>query len=375
MGLCILQLVTRRQHRGAEVFAASLSKELISRGQQLFFVGLYPAPEQALFVEGAANSDLEIDPSRPLSLRGVRKLASLIQRIDPDVIQANGSDTLKYAIAAQFFSRKRPLLYRNISIVSVWSGAGGWKRWLYQQMFKRVDFVTSVGEQSRADFIRFFDFPPNRISVIRRGVAVKAVDKHAVRASLQCEFGFAQDDFVVMHVGSFSLEKNHSFLLDVWSQKSLSQLSFRLVLVGEGGERTRLEAEVQKRGLGDRIFFAGFRSVTTLLPGADLLVLCSHVEGVPGVVLEAATFRIPTVAVNVGGVGEVVMDGETGVLLPSHDAALFADSIVRLSEDRSQLKALGDKAFGFVASDFDPAKNAGEFEALYMRLVQGIKKK
>jgi glycosyltransferase involved in cell wall biosynthesis len=365
----ILQLVTKRQFRGAEIFAANLSNELTLQGHSVAFVGIYRPSDKPLHVEGAINIDLNLDRGWVEFLVGVGALRRVVYEFNPDVIQANGSDTLKYMWAVSFFIRKRPLLYRNISMISAWSGAGGWKRWFYRQIFKRVDFVTSVGEHSRADFIRYFDFPPTRISVIRRGVDLIKVDKPAVRASLQVEFGFAQDDFVVMHVGSFSMEKNHSFLLNVWSQKVLAGSTFRLILVGEGGERTRIQQEVYKRGLADFIFFAGFRSVAAILPGADVLALCSHVEGVPGVVLEAATFRIPTVAVNVGGVGEVVKDGETGVLLAEHNVSLFAESIFRLSEDRARLKVLGENAFGFVTTEFNPAENGRKFEALYERLI------
>ena len=126
----LLQLVTRRQHRGAEVFAAQLSDGLARRGHDVTLVGLYPAPVHPVTPVAARSHDLGGRSDRPLSYDLVVKLNELIDRLNPDVVQANGSSTLKYASLAKTVSRGRwPLVYRNIGIASDWLRCPGHQWW------------------------------------------------------------------------------------------------------------------------------------------------------------------------------------------------------------------------------------------------------
>src|SRR4051812_29547527 len=98
----ILQLVTRRQYRGAEVFAAELSSMLSSHGHTVIYTGLYDPPANALVAEGSINKDLG---GKKMFLNPwlLWKLIILIRTSKPDIIQANGSDTLKYAVFAKYY--------------------------------------------------------------------------------------------------------------------------------------------------------------------------------------------------------------------------------------------------------------------------------
>lgn len=366
----ILQLVTRRQFRGAEVFAANLSRELIASGQTIVFVGLYPPPEKVLTVEGAVNADVNTKPSPLISWAGVRSLAAIIKKENPDVIQANGSDTLKYALAARTLSGYRPVIYRNISIISTWVGNGFVKKSLYSALFKKVDHVSSVGTESMNDFINFFRYPANKISVIRRGIKARPAIREEVRKRLEREFELSASDKIVTHVGNFSPEKNHKFLLDVFAGIKNLDPEVKLILVGEGELVETIRAEIEKRGLQRTVFLAGFRAdVENILAGADLFVLCSFVEGVPGVILEAASYKVPSLSVKVGGIGEVVENGKTGVLLDDHNVEIFASTLLQIVRDSTTLKRLGENAYVFAKAEFDPEQNAQRFIRLYQSLI------
>src|SRR5688500_14483917 len=138
----ILQLVTRRQYRGAEVFAATLSTELVTQGHQVIFAGLYSAQDQRLNVAGAINVDLG-GYKRSLSSVGILfRLIILIKREKPHIIQANGSDTLKFAVASRLATKRIPIVYRNISIISSWVGSSKIKKHFYRILFKQTDHIT-----------------------------------------------------------------------------------------------------------------------------------------------------------------------------------------------------------------------------------------
>lgn len=366
----ILQLVTERQYRGAEVFAANLSTELIQLGHEIFFVGLYENKKDILTVPEAENIDLGGAKTGPFSLSLVRSLVSLIQRTKPDVIQCNGSDTLKYMGVASFFVPETPIIYRNISMISEWIPDSK-KKAVYKFLFKRIAHVSSVGEEALVDFIKTFNYPGNQTSVIRRGIPLKELDREEYVRLLKKNLSLTDSDKIAIHIGNFSPEKNHQFLLDLFSEIKAENPRIKLVCVGNGELFESVEREIKARGLGDTVFLLGFRSdIPELLAGSDCFVLSSKVEGVPGVVLEAASQGVPSVATNVGGVSEVLLDGETGYLINNFDRENFKNKLLHLLLNEDVRKRFGQKAYELVFREYNPAKNAVKFEELYSSLAK-----
>jgi len=117
----------------------------------------------------------------------------------------------------------------------------------------------------------------------------------------------------------------------------------RFLLVGDGEMRSALEAEVRARGLQDRIVFTGFREdVSSIMAGTDLVVLPSINEGMGRVLVMAMALGKPIVATRVGGVAELLGDGEAGLLVPPRDPAALAEAIILLLRDSQRARTLGD---------------------------------
>lgn len=352
------------------MFAANLSEELIKLGHEILFVGLYTNDTDILHVEEAKNLDLSARKREGISPRLVAKLVDLIKKETPDVVQCNGSDTLKYMVAASFFIPKIPIVYRNISTISEWLN-NGIKKEIYRQLFKHVDHVTSVGNESINDLINTFDYPKSRTSVIRRGIPFLEYDSNNAAKKLREELKLKPTDKIVAHVGNFSPEKNHSFLLDVFAEIKDSHPSIKLICVGNGLTFKEISKEIKRKGLEDTVFLLGFRKdIPQLLAGCDCFALSSLVEGVPGVILEAAVQKKPSVATNVGGVQEVINNNETGIIVDNFDQDEFRKSILRILEDDGLRMRMGDKAYQLVREEFNSGRNAKCFEDLYMNLIK-----
>lgn len=367
--LRILQLVTKRQYRGAEVFAANLSKELIDLGHEIIFVGLYKNDKDILEVKKARNIDVSNSKRSKFSLKIVLKLYSLIKEIKPDVIQCNGSDTLKYSIAATLGISKIPVVYRNISTISEWIKSPHQKL-LYELLLKKVDHITSVGENARQDLIKTFKYPEEKITVIRRGIPLREVKGSAVHR-LREELDLAESDNIVMHVGNFSPEKNHRFLIDIFKRIKTVNPNIKLVCVGAGLLFEEIKEEIEKSNLERTVFLLGFRrNAPELLAASDLCVLCSKIEGVPGVVLEAAAQKKPTVSVDVGGIKEVLLNNRTGKIVEDYNMEDFVRNIISLIENVDLRRKLGENAYNLVLEEFNPSKNALKFEELYSSLLR-----
>ena len=362
--MTILQLVTRRQYRGAEVFASLLSSGLAARGHRVHFVGLYAAPETALTAPNCINHDFNGDAGAKFSLSLLRSLVAYYDRVKPDVVQANGSANLKYSVALRLLRPSARIVYRNISIISQWV-ASKWQLRLQRMMFARVDYVTSVSDESRRDFMHSMHYPAERISTVRRGIDTEAaLDADKERSRLGVDYP------VVALVGKLSPEKNHRFLLQCLDVLKGGMDRLRLWFVGDGPQRTELEQLVREMGVADRVRFWGVQAeIAPFLAAADVLVIVSTVEGIPGVILEGAIQGTPTIAVDVGGVSEVLRDGETGLLLPGHDVAAFSTALQRILTDPPLRQRLGEGARQRVREEYTIDRAVSEFETIYQRIT------
>ena len=365
----ILQLVTKRQYRGAEVFAANLSSELIEFGHEIIFAGLYQHDSDILKVENARNIDLGTKKSGSFSFKLIKNLVALIKNEKPDVVQCNGSDTLKYMVAASFFTSKIPITYRNISTISEWIDSPV-KLKVYRYLFKKVAHVTSVGSESIQDLISTLEYPEEQTSVIRRGIPIKEIKSSQIDHSLRNELELKDKDKIVMHIGNFSPEKNHEFLLDIFSEVKEENPGIKLVCVGNGVTFQTIKQQIKTQNLENSVFLLGFRkNIPELLAQADCFVLASKIEGVPGVILEAASQRVPSVATKVGGVPEVLINNKTGFVIENFDKKEFKKRVISLVTSPVLNKEMGDNAFNLVQQEFNPLKNAKKFEKLYARLA------
>lgn len=368
----ILQLVTVRQRRGAEVFATQLADALISRGAEVIVVGLLPppsdplTPERAEVVDLVSRSESRFDPVR------LRELTRLILRLRPDLVQANGSQTFKYgALARRFVGPRFPLIYRNISVASHWIRNPA-QRLLGRWLARSVDHVSSVSEATSLDFGVTYGVAPERRSVIRRGILIPARIESAVARQRLTELAqLPPDARILLHTGSFSEEKNHAWLIDTFAEIREQRPDVHLFLIGDGELRPSVEERVATLGLANSVHLLGVRrDAAELVAGADLFVLPSRIEGVPGVVLEAAAQQVPAVATNVGGMAEAIVDGSTGVLVPLDDRPAFVRAVLELLANEEERQRLGCEARKLVSERFSMDATAAAFEDLYGRLVR-----
>ena len=366
--LTILMLVNRRQYRGAEISACNLSKALIEQGHKVIWVGLYSnSGHDIVSIEGAENIDLP-DGSGWLSLKKIRKLISIIKEYKPIICQANGSDTLRYLVALKLLGCKLNLVYRNISIISKWINTKP-KYYLFRFLFSKVDKVVSVGEEALQDFNQFFKFPASKALVIRRGIPIIQPNLSEVEL-IKKQYSISNDDYVFIHIGHFSAEKNHEFLIKVWQKLTQKHNTIKLVLLGDGLLREGVLEKVKQNNLSNSVIAPGLQTnIADWLSLSKTMLLCSIVEGVPGVIVEASFQGVPTVAVNVGGVKEVLIDGENGLLVPSHDENRFIEQCEKLLLNKEYQVQLGTTAKTIVRERFDLDENTNQFIAMYGSII------
>ena len=207
--------------------------------------------------------------------------------------------------------------------------------------------------------------PPVRTRVISNGVDFDRLDAQT-GPDLRAALGLGAEAVVLACLGQLHPVKGQDVLL-----RALTALPPHVILLlaGEGPERTVLERQAAAAGLAGRVHFAGrVDPVAPVYRAADIVVQPSRAEGFGLVLAEAGGFGKPVVATRVGGIPEVVVDGETGLLVPKEDPAALAAALDRLVADPALRARLGQAARARCRARFDVRRMAEGFTDLYAEL-------
>lgn len=371
--LRILQVVQRPQRRGAEVFAYQLSAELRRLGHEVAIAYLYPYSGEGELPLGTGDRVLDGDEYHPLeTLLGVqpallRRVKRLIEEFQPDIIQVNGARTIKYGTVARWLGNDpaRAVVYRNIGATRDWL-RGMRRRLFYRVILRRLDGVVAISRAS-LDALRPRISPHTLQTVISNAIDPASLVPAMPRARLRAAVGTPSDAPVAVFVGALAPEKRVDLLIEAVRQVP----ALYLWIVGDGPLRARLEQQVERAGMTQTVRFFGVRKdVASYLAAADLLALSSDTEGVPAVVLEAGYLGLPVVATRVGGIPEVVQDGETGLLVPPGDRDALAAALARLAGGAELRSTLGRRACDRVAVTHSMEQIAQKYVEFYRALLR-----
>jgi len=208
---------------------------------------------------------------------------------------------------------------------------------------KWMDHVVAVSE-GQATKVRDCGVLDSRLTVIRNSARLSAFQGPASADSDELRKLFPVPvGRVVLAAGRFSPEKGFDVLIDAAAMVVKQDHRTGFVLFGEGDLRPQLEKQIALRGLADRFLLPGFtHDLDTKYGGADVVALSSYTEGLPNVLLEASAAGVPIVATIVGGVPEVVFEGDTGFLVEPGNARAMAQRLIRLLWDEDLRRKLGD---------------------------------
>jgi glycosyltransferase involved in cell wall biosynthesis len=189
--------------------------------------------------------------------------------------------------------------------------------------------------------------PEEDISVVYSGIDVSRYSRcDAEKASrIAREIGITSGSFVVGAIGSLVPCKGHAVLIEAAATVVRSQANLVCLIVGEGPDRPHLESLVRANSLQGKVILVGQRrEIPEFLSMMDLLVMPSLEEGLGLALLEAMAAGVPVIASNVGGMSEVVVHGETGVLVPPAQPQALAESLLALARDPKHRSVLAANA-------------------------------
>lgn len=177
---------------------------------------------------------------------------------------------------------------------------------------------------------------------------------------------------VITHISNFRPVKRVQDLVMAMDTVVKEAEDTRLILVGDGPERQRVELLVDKLDLRRNVLLTGFRrDVVDFLRCSDVLVLCSEIESAPLTLLEGMSSGLPVIATEVGGIPEIVADGKNGFLVPPESPRELAEKILKLNADKKLRLRMGEEARRTVLERFTTEKVVPRYEEIYRRVVSG----
>lgn len=251
----------------------------------------------------------------------------------------------------------------------------GRRRNLFVQrcLLRTVHRVLSVSETHRRRLADATGFPYERIKPIPNGVDVSLFyPRPAEKQRLRKDLGLEPTPIYVGTVANLRPVKNHALLLRVGSRICQAYEDVRFVFAGDGPLKAQLVALAEELGISTKVRFLGTRAdIPEVLNALDVFVLPSLSEGMPNAVLEAMACGLPVVATRVGGIPELIEDGNTGILVPSEDEGQLEVILKNLLRDDTKRRALGEKGRQRVLECFRLDRMVNEYQDLYHSLAVG----
>lgn len=255
---------------------------------------------------------------------------------------------------------------------NVWDSYHPATRWGNMLTFPRNHHVFAVSEHVRTSIrypkaVRFLPMPP--VETLYHGVDPNALAQWGSSDGVRDELGLPADAPLFGTVANFRPQKGHRDLVRAATYVRQAVPDARLLLVGQGPAEEEVRRDVRELGLEGTVLFLGQRTDAPRVAGSlDVFVLPSLFEGLAIALIEAMALGRASVVTGVGGLGEVIRNGENGLVVPPADPKALAHAIVTLLEDEGLRRRLGEQARRR-AADFDIRKAVGRMQQVYEELL------
>jgi glycosyltransferase involved in cell wall biosynthesis len=325
----ILFLSTSMGMGGADSQLLAAAQELRVRGHEVRIVSMTPLGPMGLQARtaGVPTESLEMREGVP-DPRALVRLARLVRSWRPDVVH---SHMVHANLMARALRLVAPVPALISTIHNIYEG-GRLRMAGYRLTNRLVDHMTIISQAAADRFVRERIVPERLVTVIPNGVdpALFAPEPAEDRAAVRRSLGLG-GEFAWLAVGRFEAAKDYPTMLNAFRTVHERQPGSVLLLVGRGSLQAETEALARELGLDAAVRFLGVRSdVPRLVGAADGYVMSSAWEGMPMALLEAAAGGLPIVATRVGGNHEVVLEGESGFLVPAREPTALAGAMLRL---------------------------------------------
>jgi glycosyltransferase involved in cell wall biosynthesis len=305
-------------------------------------------------------------------LKGTLDVYRILSRGRYDIVQSHTSVGGVIGRLAGWAART-PVVLWTVHGLGAHAGHPAWKRFLIRKAESMLDWFTdhyvAVSEDLRDEGVRAGIYRAAKVTVIPNGLQFDHVPSILDAAAKREALGIPAHSPVIGTVTRLESQKANEVFLRAVACVIARIPNVVTVIAGDGPQRKELENLAAELGLAGRVIFLGWRTDAVEILGAlDIFCMSSRWEGCPMVLLEAMAMRRPVVATDIGGVREIVVNEETGLLVALEDAQALANAIVRLVEDDAERERFGQAGRRRVEERFSAEGMLNAYGQLYRSL-------
>lgn len=281
----------------------------------------------------------------------VAKLASILRREGVNIIHCHGTAPQFYGALAGRIVRVPRIIYTKHDRIPCNTKSELLMRRFLARMTSKV---IAVSDDAREVAVNVEKIPQEKVITIFNGIDTQKYRLNIDIIAKKLEIGVSAYDFVIGIVARLAPEKDHNMLLDAFRivRERMNQ-GIKLVIVGGGDLREELENKAKLLSINDDVIFLGERhDIPELLAAFNLFALSSTTEGLSITLLEAMAAELPIVATDVGGNPEIVLNDQTGLIVPAKSPDSMAQSIMKIINNKNMAEKMGEAGREMVCANF-----------------------
>lgn len=317
------------------------------RGHEQKIIYLYEAFKDFRYVENqwivcpdnsetfriATEKGMQVIPLNPKSeydFSFAKQLSKIAIDKKADVIFIHNSESHTLAVLSSlFYGLKLPLVLCRTLIKRV--DTNFLRKWKYN--YSGIKKIICVSYPV-VDVLKFAVKDHKKLCVVGSVTDISKFNKTEKTGILHKEYTIPDDYKIIGNIAAFTGFKDHKTWVNTVAELVKRKIKAKYILIGDGPLENEIREQVRTLGLQNEIIFAGFRKdIPVILPEFDLFLFTSNNEPTGGVLLESYACRVPIVAANAGGIPEVIIDNETGLLAEVGNPTSFADKVEQMLND------------------------------------------
>ena len=329
------------------------------------------------FAQELTNLEIKtfsVDMSRQLAFKAILQLRDIIREDKVNLVHSQGA-------RADFFARlagkiaDSPHILCTMAMPVEGFNVGPVRKKVYclldQFSAQYVERFIVVSDSLKSFLTEVRGIPPQKVVRIYNGIEVNRYQPNTREITLRNKWGISVSTKLIGAIGRMVWQKGFEFLIRAMTNITAAFPETRLLFVGDGPLRSKLEALAKKLNIDDKIIFTGFRSdVIRILSVIDILAVPSVLEGFPMITLEGMAMAKPIVATCIQGITEQISHNHEGILVKPKDAVALANGIQQLLLDEKLALKLGKSAREKVEKQFSIDKTIEKTEEVYSSLLK-----
>lgn len=331
----IIQIMPEFGLAGAEIMCENLTYELLKAGNTVIVVSMYDY--RSAITERMENAGIDIrylGKKSGLDFSMIGKMKKIFKEEKPDAIHTHRY-VMQYAIPAAILSKVKSRVHTVHNVAEKENGKLARKLNKFYYKFCGVVPV-ALSDLIKETIVKEYKIDKSKIPVILNGIDLSKCEPKS-------DYSMG-DTFKILHIGRFSEQKNHKRLIEAFYLFIQKHPDSELNLIGDGELITEIKYMVQELGIQDKVRFLGLQSkVYPYLNNADVFVLTSDYEGIPMTLIEAMGTGMPIVATAVGGVPDMLKNGEDAILTNLNTEEI-SKAFLTYAQDEKLRKLHGEKA-------------------------------